>query len=80
MYYTEKNIFHRLCNRVIDVGMNSQNVKKDPELKKTLLDIKNAVDAERDDKKTSDWRDVTAEVSNLKSKLNKFISFLFTIR
>lgn len=58
--HTSKVIM-KLCNRVIDVGMNSQNVKKEPELKKTLLEIKKAVDANRNNKTTSDWRDVTAE-------------------
>ncbi|XP_046973845.1 talin-1-like [Vanessa cardui] len=52
----------RLCKRVVDVGMHSDLVRKDPELKKTLIDIKTAVETKQSDTMRADWRDITAEI------------------
>ncbi|XP_047540883.1 talin-1-like isoform X1 [Vanessa atalanta] len=52
----------RLCKRVVDVGMHSDLVRNDPELKKTLIDIKTAVETKQSDTMRADWRDITAEI------------------
>lgn len=43
-------VSYRLGNRVVEAGMSSVNVQKDPELQQTLADIKRSIESAHDTK------------------------------